>query len=202
MELAPRLAWLFLAALACACATACVAAPPLDPEQGAPRIVALLDAQKTREADELFEAEAREAAFRDALYPLLYAEARGRFEHGAAPGAATILRFMMRQYPGSIAVREALVYALFLERAASPQAAPELVAELGAVLATLQHEDVTLPPYVELALVQQAIDRGEPAVARDALARFQRAGTDAPPEIVLYAEDLDRYLRSQPKVMP
>jgi len=198
MKLAPRLAWVFLAPLAGACATA----PPLAPEQGAPRIVALLDGDKAQEADELFTAHASQANFRDALYPLLYAEARGRFEHGAAPGAAAILRFMTRQYPGSIAVREALVYALFLERAASAQAAPELVQELGAVIASLQHEDVALPPWIELARAQQALDHGERTAAREALAHFQQAKTDAPPEIVLYAEDLDRYLRTQPEVTP
>jgi len=194
MRSALRLASLSLSCIPCACASTPAAVPP---EQAAPKIVALLDAGKSGDADELFAAEEREPSVRDGLYPLLYEQARGRFERGETTGAAAILRFMARAYPKSIAVREALVYALFVERAGSAQPPPELVQEMGTVIATLEGADV--PPWVELARAQEAIDGGKPGTAREALARFQRANTDSTPEIVLYAEDIERYLQTQPR---
>src|SRR5213593_4555211 len=91
-----------------ALAPGCASTPSGPPEETAPRIVALLDAGKTSEADELFAAAARGDA-REQLYPLLYEAARSRYQGGEAARSAAVLRFMERHYPNSAAVQEALV---------------------------------------------------------------------------------------------
>ena len=176
---------------------ACVATPAAPPEEAAPKIVALLVAGKDEDAAALFASELGEPGARDALYPLLFEQARTRFERGEAHESAAILRLMGHGYPKSIAVRESLVYALFLERAANASAAPELVQELGAVIASLRKDGAEVPQWVDLAQSQQAIDRGDVGAAREAFARFE-AHKDTPPELTLYVEDIDRYLKSHP----
>ncbi len=176
----------------------CVAAPPGPPEEVAPKIIALLDAGKTDEAAELFEAAADQEGARDQLYPLLYEQARSRYERGEARSSAGILRLMAREYPKSRAVSEALVYALFVERAGVEQPTGEMVQELGSAIARLREGGVETPPWVELVQAQQAIDRGELGAAREAFARFQRTRTESTAELTVYTEDIERYLRSHP----
>jgi hypothetical protein len=174
----------------------CASAPPGTPEEVAPRIVALLDEQEIDEADELFDAA---EATSDELYPLLYESARGRHERGEAHGSAAILRFMSRQYPGSRAVREALLYALFAERAGVAQPSTALVQEIGAVLASLQADAGSeTQPWVFVVRAQHAIDRGDLRGAREAFARFQAPAEKSPPELTVYIEDIERYLATHP----
>ena len=176
----------------------CAAVPAGPPEEVAPKIVALLEAGKSDEADELFEAASDQEGAADQLYPLLYEQARGRYERGEAEGSAGILHFMARQYPKSRAVREALVYALFLERAGTEPPAPELVREMGTAIASLRTAAAEVPAWVELVQAQQAIDRGDLGAAREAFARFQGTRKKTAPELTVYVEDIDRYLRSHP----
>jgi hypothetical protein len=158
--------------------------------------VALLDEGETGKAEDLFEASARADAARDQLYPLLYETARARYELGEATGSAAILRFMAEQYENSRAVDEALVYALFLQRAGTEVPPPELVQELGAAISRLRESATEAPAWVELAAAQQAIDRGDLGAARQAYARFQLAEKEASPQLTVYIEDIDRYLRT------
>ncbi len=172
------------------------AAVPGPPEEIAPKIVALLDEGNTAEAEELFEASSFSS---DQLYPLLYETARGRYERGEEePGSAAILRFMAQQYPNSLAVREALVYALFLERAGVEQPGAELVAEIDGAIARLQQDGFASPSWVGLVQTQQAIDRGDLGTAREVFARFQQNKAETTPELTVYIEDIERYLRSHP----
>src|SRR5262249_58816101 len=108
--------------------------------------------------------------------------------------------FMSAHYPQSIAVRQALVYALFVERAGSEQPAAELVQAFGKALAGLPKDAGDTAPWLELARAQQAIDSGDLTVAREAFARFNSAKKEkeAAPELTVYVEDIDRYLRSHP----
>ncbi len=173
----------------------CTSIPPGSPEEVAPRIVVLLDQGKTEDADDLFDAMSSEG---ETLYPLLYETARSRYELGDAHGSAAVLRFMARQYPASAAVREALVYSLFVERAGVEEPSVELVQEFGAAIARLQEGSVQSTSWLDLAQAQQAIDRGDLGVAREAFARFRRTAAETSPQLTIYIEDIERYLGSHP----
>jgi hypothetical protein len=174
----------------------CASTPPGPPEEVAPRIVAALDAGRSKDAAELFEASARDEGAEE-LYPLLYEEARARYQKGESEASARVLAFMSERYPRALAVREALVYALFLERAESDVPSPELVQALGAAVAELK-ESGAAPPWVGLVEAQQAIDRGEPDAARAAFAGFMKTWDGRPAELAVYVDDIDRYLISHP----
>jgi hypothetical protein len=161
------------------------------PEELAPRMVAALDAGDEEAAAELFDATSDGA--RERLYPLLYEEARTRYAGGMSAEAARVLRFMAPRYPRARAVREALVYALFLERARAPEAPPELVAELDALVGELRAAGEP-PLWIALVEAQLAIDRGEPLAALEALAAFQSGWDGQPEELAVYVDDLERYL--------
>lgn len=176
-------------------AVACVSTPPGTPEEVAAGVIDELDAGRPAEAGELFARIASDAEAREKIYPILFFEARDRYRLGDAAGAAEVLRFMAPRYPAGAAVREALLYSLFLERAQSETADAALVDEIGDVLADMGEGEV-VPEWVDLVRSQQAIDRGELSVARDALAQFLDSWEGNPPELMLYVEDLERYLRT------
>jgi hypothetical protein len=175
----------------------CASTPVGPPEEVAPRIVAALDAGKEHDAVELFEASAREKGAAERLYPLLYEEARARYQKGESEPSARVLAFMSRRYPEALAVREALVYALFLERAESEVPAPELVAAIGTAIEELRKAGAS-PPWIALVEAQQAIDRGEPDAARAAFAGFKQDWDGRPEELTVYVEDIERYLVPHP----
>ena len=179
-------ALLIAALLAAACAS--TSAGP--PEETAPRIVALLDAGQVADADALFAAADDD---REPLYPLLFEIARTRYEQGETARTTAVLRFMGRHYTTSLAVQEALAYALFLERAESDRARPELVREIDETLEKLGPRET---PWIELVRAQNAIDRGDLDEARAAYARFGERQPDTSVELAVYVEDIDRYLKS------
>jgi hypothetical protein len=176
----------------------CVTTPPGPPEEVAPRIASALDSGRAQEADELFEASDSEPGASERLYPLLYEEAHTRYQKSESEGAARVLRFMAERYPKALAVREALVYSLFLERALGDVPAPELVEEIGAVVGELCKSGSAPPLWIGLVEAQLAIDRGEPRTARESFASFKKAWDGRPPELAVYVEDIDRYLISHP----
>ena len=190
----PKIVWIgtWVALLA-----GCASTPPGPPEEVAPRIVAALDAGREEDAEELFEASAREKSAEERLYPLLYEEARARYQKGDSEPSARVLRFMAGRYPKALAVREALVYALFLERAESDVPAPELVQAIGAAVGELRKAGAP-PLWIGLVEAQQAIDRGEPDAAREVFAGFKKAWDGRPSELAVYVEDIDRYMVSHP----
>ena len=193
MRTTTGLPWILCAALA-----GCASTPSGPPEEIAPKIVALLDEGKADDAAELFESAARSDEARDQLYPLLFETARARYEKGEATGSTLVLRFMAEQYPRSGAVDEALVYALFLERAGTEKPTSEQVQELGKAIEHLREGTSEAPAWVELVQAQQAIDRGDLDAARQAYARFQAEKKATSPQLTVYVEDIDRYLRSNP----
>lgn len=167
----------------------CASSPSGPPEEVAPRIVTALDAGDEEEASELFE-----GAPSELLYPLLYEEARGRHGSGDGAGAARVLRFMATRYPRARAVREALVYSLFLERAAAEPPTPELLAELETRVAELRAEGGEPPVWIALVEAQLAVDRGRPNAAIEALATFHSGWDGRPEELAVYVDDLERYV--------
>jgi hypothetical protein len=172
----------------------CATVPSGPPEEVAPRIVAALDEADEDEAEELFDrAGGRDA--RERLYPLLYSEAEQRYERGESAGAARVLRFMAPRYERARAVREALVYSLFLERArAEEPPPPELLVELETQLGALRAAGGELPHWVALVEAQLAVDRGQAVAALEALERFHASWDGEPEMLGVYVDDLERHL--------
>jgi len=176
----------------------CVTTPPGPPEEVAPKIASALDEGRTEDADELFEASATESSAGEQLYPLLYEEANARYQKGESERSARVLGFMAKRYPRARAVREARVYALFLERAHADAHTPELVKDIAAAVGELRKAGGDVPLWIGLVETQLAIDRGEPQVARQTFAGFQKAWDGHPTELAVYVDDIDRYLISHP----
>ena len=175
--------------------TRCVTTPPGPPEEVAPRIAKALDEGDTDEAEELFEASASESGATEQLYPLLYEEADQRYQAGESARSARLLGFMAKVYPNARAVREARVYALFLQRAHGDPT-PELVKDIAAAVGELRKAGGDTPFWIGLVEAQLAIDRGESQAAREAFAGFQKAWNGQPTELAVYVDDIDRYLVS------
>jgi hypothetical protein len=176
----------------------CATTPPGPPEEVAPRIASAIDEGRTEEAEELFEASTSESGASEQLYPLLYEEANTRYQKGECANSARLLGFMARCYPKSRAVREARVYALFLERAHGDTPTPDLVKDLSAAVAELRKAGGDTPLWIGLVEAQLAIDRGERPAAREAFAGFKKEWNGQPGELAIYVDDIDRYLISHP----
>jgi hypothetical protein len=176
----------------------CATTPPGPPEEVAPRIAVALDEGRTDEAQDLFDASTSESGASEQIYPLLYEEANTRYQKSESAHSAAILGFMARNYPRARAVREARVYALFLERAHGDAPSPELVKELGTAVAELRKAGGETPLWIGLVEAQLAIDRGEHPAAREAFAGFKKAWDGSPEELAIYVDDIDRYLTSHP----
>ena len=176
--------------------SACASNPPGPPGGLALEIMAELDAGRSAQADELFERVATDRSYTEEIYPVLYARAQERYEAGDFADAATLLRFLARHYDRGKAVREALLYALFLDRATTPGPRPELTAEIEGVLRDLRTREARTP-WLELVAAQQAIDQDRLPEARQAFERFVTSdGPTLVPELALYVENVSRYLQS------
>ena len=177
---------------------ACASAPPAPPEELANQLVTTLDEGRTKDARELFERVEDDAEYRDKIYPVLYGAARDRYQSGNSAGASTLLAFLHEGYPEAAAVREALLYSLFLQRASSEKPDPELMADIEQLVAEMRSTEGTLPVWIDLVEAQQGIDRGDSASAREAYARFLSAWDHRPsdPVLAVYVDDIGRWLGS------
>lgn len=175
---------------------ACAGTPSGPPEMVAEGILADLDAGRPQAAAERFRAAAADADVRQRIYPMLYGDARRRYESGDYASAGLCLEFLAEHYPDAAAVREALVYALFLERSRLPAADPELVERIGRALTAVHERSVDPPAWLDLVAAQNALDQARPEQARVALARFHAGWDGHPAGLQTYIEDLDRYLAS------
>lgn len=174
----------------------CQTTPPGPPAAEAASIVADLDADKPDAASGRFKRVTREQGFSDKLYPLLYEKARERYQRGDGAGASRILGFMSERYVHGTAVREALLYALFLERAGASKPDPKLVDKLEAALLAAREKPANDSAWRELIETQIAIDRGRLPEAKEALKRFRAVWDGKPDALATYVEDVDRYLLS------
>jgi len=180
-----------LPALLAACAST-PAGPPADVAQ---EIVLDLDQGRVEAADATFAKVGERAEYRDKIYPVLYTAAGERFETGEGD-PVPLLRFLAAHYPDAVAVREALVYGLFLERAEQATADAALVAELETTAAELRARATPQTPWLDLIDTQVAIDRGRNADARASFDQFLAAWSGTPNELWPYVEDLERYFTS------
>ena len=109
-------------------------------------------------------------------------------------GSVALLRFMAWGYPNATAVREGLLYGLFLQRAGLDQADPQLTTDIDRAISELRSLSNEPPIWIDLVETQQRIDKGDPGAARESLARFLEQWTGEPAGLTLYVEDLHRYL--------
>ena len=184
-------------ALVLACLFVGCAYAPVPPEEMASEILADLDSGQPGKADDRFERFAHDHAYREKLYPLLFEASRDRYAEGDAAGAAEVLGFMAPRWPEATAVREALLYSHFLERAQSTRAPDEeLIALIDEAVSELREHGTPAPVWVDLIEAQWAIDRGRLPKARASLVRFLENWDGNPPSMLVYVEDVERYLRS------
>ena len=174
----------------------CATVPTGTPKEVATTLIEDLDAGRVQDADDLFDRIADDDSYREKVYPVVFEAARERYAQGDPAAAAQLLRFMAPRYPDALSVREALLYSLFLERAQSTAPDPALMEELDEALSELRASATEVPVWVDLVAAQQAVDRGERSAARESLARFLERWEGQPPELLLYVEDLERYLRT------
>lgn len=184
----PSLALLFFGAAFVACATT-----GGSPEAAADRILSALDEGRTSAADAHFAPLADDESARQKVYPVLFSSARQSYENAEFERSADVLGFMARHYPDARAVKEARVYALFLERSLQTSAPdPELVDELDEAVTELREAGSTAPPWLPMAEAQIAIDRGRPEEAPDLTGLA--AALEGSPVLAAYVDDLQRAL--------
>ncbi len=182
-----------VAALLWSCATV-----PTDPAALGNEIIRDLDAGLEAEADAAFADIAGSARLRETLYPVLFGEARSRYAAGDYEGAARLLRFSASHYEAATAVREALLYTLFLVRAGLPAPDAALAREMDALLVELRERGAITGPWADLVAAQNAIDRGRVQEAEAPFQRFLATWDGQPAELAAYVQDLGRYIQSPP----
>lgn len=180
-----------------ACLAACISpgGPSGPPQEVAGAIVAAFDAGDTAKASELFASIDGNAEYLDKVYPVLFDAAGSRFARGDGAGAVDILSEMALYYPSATSVREALAYALFLERGARETADPERVELLDTTLSGMRAGGST-SAWLDLIETQLRIDQNDLGAARIAFDRFLQGWDGTPDGMWVYVEDLDRYLAS------
>ena len=174
---------------------ACASTSVGTPEEVADQVLADLDAGRVERAEERFAPIAADPAAREKAYPVLYDHAKLRYESGSYAAAADVLGFLAAHYPDATAVREARVYALFLERASLSLPDPDLHAELEAALLDAR-ETSTPAPWLDLVEAQHAIDAEDLPTAREAFGRFRSRWNGTPAELGVYVDDLGYFLAS------
>lgn len=167
------------------------------PEEATQAIVAAAEAGDTVEASRIFDTFARSSVQRDRVYAQLFDAGQTRYEDGRAAQAADVFGFVCDRYPGAVAAKESLVFALFLERAELGQADPELTKALETAVDDVLAVSQTPSAWVDLAATQAAVDAGDMGRARDVFSVFLGKWDGAPSSLMVYVEDLDRRLRSE-----
>lgn len=166
------------------------------PGEATAAIAAAAEAGDMDEASRIFDGFARSSVARDRVYAQLFDAAEARYEGGQPMNAANLLRFVSGRYPNAIAAREALVYALFLERVDRGVADDELTRDLEAAIADVRSKAPRPANWVDLAATQASIDAGDLNEARTTFASFLGVWEGSPASLMPYVEDLDRYLQS------
>lgn len=180
--------------LFCLSFLACQTSPTGPPEDVASEIVLALDSDQPSRAADLFEGSAEGS--RESMYPVLYSAAQERYERGDASASVELLRFMAEHYPEAGAVRQALLYGLMVRRSSQDTATSAQVAETEKILSDLRESNAALPLWVDLVEAQLRIDQNRLDEARQSFDAFLGAWDGQPVELMVYIEDIDRYLAS------
>ena len=173
----------------------CATTPSGSPDQVATDIVMALETSDWDRADDLFAPVSQSPEYRERIYPVLYDAAASHYANGETQLAAPILRFGRTHYPDAVALREALLYCLFIERSQANQANEAQMAEMEDLLVELDERGHT-PAWADLVRTQLAVDRGRLPDARESFDRFLAGWNGQPNSLLVYVEDVDRYLAS------
>jgi hypothetical protein len=160
------------------------------------QIVEYLKRGQQDQAAAAFSAAAPFDDYREKIYPLLYEAARNRHRQADMAGAQTLLEFLAVRYAEAMAVREALLYVLFIQRGERERADPVALAKADRLLEELRAGRSELPVWVELVAAQQALDGNRPEDAQVALDRFRAGWNGEPKELSEYVVEIDRFLRT------
>jgi hypothetical protein len=178
---------------------ACATVPADPPGVVGARLVEHIEAGRLADASAEFDAVAANAHYRERIYPIVYEAARRRYADAEPAQAIALLRFLTERYPQAMAAREALLYAHLVHRGTQVRPDPAALDEIDRLLGELRDSSTPLPIWIELVAAQQAIDRGDLAEARAAVAGFRAGWDGAPAELGLYVEELERYLQAPPQ---
>lgn len=166
------------------------------PSEATAAMVTAAESGDMDEASRIFDGYARSSVSRDRVYAQLFDAAESRYESGQPMNAANLLRFVSGRYPNAIAAREALVYALFLERVDRGAPDDQLRRDLEAAISEVRAKAPRPANWVDLAATQASIDAGDMESARATFASFLGVWEGSPASLMPYVEDLDRYLQS------
>ena len=174
----------------------CSLAPSDPPGEVASRILEDLEAERTQQAADRFDAVANDERYRQVIFPVVYEAAGQRYRNEELKDAAGLLEFLNDRYPQAAAPREALLYALFIQRAGSEEPNPDTLARMETLIQEIRALSVSPPGWVDLAAAQNGIDRGRLSDSREAYARFRAEWSGDPPELAEYVTELGRYLET------
>lgn len=166
------------------------------PEKATTAIIAAAAAGDVQEAGRIYDSLLDDPVQRDRVYAAVFNAASQRYESGQSAEAANLLTFVTEHYPNAAAAREALVYALFLERAEAGATGDTSTGALKEAIADVRSGVARPSAWVELAETQVAIDDGDLQRARATFDTFLTSWDRAPADLVVYVEDIDRYLQS------
>ncbi|MEN8148590.1 MAG: hypothetical protein ABFS86_02135 [Planctomycetota bacterium] len=175
--------------------TACRTTPTPPPGQVAEDVAVLLAAGDVAKAEEAFRLLDDDGL--DTAFGVLFARGREMAEQRDYGTCIRVNRFLVAHYPRRPDAREALLFALWLERARTgkPHDAAT-IKEMRALGAAVRTTEKDSPVWVDLALAQVAIDAGDLDAARAAMARFHARWNGHPASLGDYALEVDRWLAS------
>jgi hypothetical protein len=167
--------------------------PP--PRDTAGEVAGLLVAGKTAEADARFATLAGEND-RALAYEVLFDRARKLTGQRDYDSSMRINRFLVKHYPDRLSAREALLYALWLDRARSGEPHPDRTRREMEDLAVSIGKAGTPPVWADLAMAQVAADDGNVTVARASMARFRSRWNGRPASLGSYVTEMERWIAS------
>jgi hypothetical protein len=176
--------------------SACQSTEGPPPRDTAGEMAGLLVAGKTAAADARF-ATLSDEDDRAFAYEVLFDRAKKLTGQRDYDSATRINRFLVKHYPDRLSAHEALLYALWLDRARSGRPAPDGTRREMENLAVTIRKAGTPPVWTDLAMAQVAVDEGDVTVARASMARFQSRWNGRPSNLRSYVTEMERWIASR-----
>ncbi|MEE8104636.1 MAG: hypothetical protein V3T86_03780 [Planctomycetota bacterium] len=174
----------------------CKSTSSVAPAEAADQIAAKLAAGERNEAERFFDTVDDDEDDREAIYAVLYEQAQAHYEAREYTPAAHILRFLVDEYSDGKAAKEALLYALFLERGRAGKASDEkTLDEMADLVRDLRGKEA--PVWVDLAAAQVAADRKDFGGARKHLNRFREKWDGNPAGLENYLREIARFVDTE-----
>jgi len=174
----------------------CKSTSSVAPADAADQIAAKLAAGERNEAERFFDTVDDDEDDRQAIYAVLYEQAQAHYEAREYTPAAAILRFLVDEYTDGKSAKEALLYALFLERGRAAKPFDEkTLDEMADLIKDLRDKDA--PVWVDLVAAQVAADRKDFAGARKHLNRFRDKWDGNPAGLENYLREIARFVDTE-----